>query len=105
MSAVVEYFERLDHYSNHHVAIVGPWGHGGRRGCESRDIRVGTYSCGEADVYGDLSDFILSSGRNFSEKWIYIDGPQGCWSHHLINNATTHDDGHSFAWNVDTVRF
>lgn len=45
--------------------IVGPWGHGGRRGCGgSVPGSNGSWSCAETQVYSRVADFVLGSPKS-----------------------------------------
>lgn len=76
-----------------HQLLLGPWGHGGRRGCETitpKLINEGTWSCGECEIYRDVARFIKNIDQRKpikSKERIYIMN-QGWETRLLLLNQT-----------------
>lgn len=75
-------FPRLNHEESFHRLLVGPWGHGGRRGCGEE----GTWACGDDDGFRDMIRFVRMSAKALkrpmypkprSSRLTYIEGGVG----------------------------
>eukprot|EP01053_Blabericola_migrator_P007226 Blabericola_migrator_1__7225@NODE_366_length_9388_cov_56_375818_g293_i0_p1_GENE_NODE_366_length_9388_cov_56_375818_g293_i0NODE_366_length_9388_cov_56_375818_g293_i0_p1_ORF_typecomplete_len1146_score168_87Peptidase_S15/PF02129_18/7_8e25Hydrolase_4/PF12146_8/1_6e05Abhydrolase_6/PF12697_7/2_9e05Abhydrolase_6/PF12697_7/5_1e03PepX_C/PF08530_10/0_00073Abhydrolase_1/PF00561_20/0_048DUF1100/PF06500_11/0_088_NODE_366_length_9388_cov_56_375818_g293_i046578094 len=69
-----ELYQLLDHKAANHRVVIGPWGHGGRRGCGGMVQLDGTWACGEQALFRDLADFVYSHGETGAGIVNYVAG-------------------------------